>query len=121
MTNFLTPRLRQRGCYTQHPAQKQHQQMPPNHQHSTILNRFPWKKNAWAHGVMGLVAISGVTTHRPQLPPYRVRNIPRCISGWFKVGSRWLVNAYSSHPIHCGRGDNSTTKAWDHGGGQVGL
>ena len=24
----------------------------------------------------------------------------RSISGWFKVGLRWFVNAYSSHSIH---------------------
>ena len=35
--------------------------MPPNHQHSTTLNCFSWKRSAQAQGVTGLDAISGTT------------------------------------------------------------
>ena len=39
------------------------------------------------------------------MPPHiklhylHIGNKPHSISGWFKVGSRWLVNAYSSYSI----------------------
>jgi hypothetical protein len=50
--------------------------------------------------VMVLGAISGATSQWPPLPPFRVRNGLYFISGWFKVGLGWLVNAHSSRSIH---------------------
>ena len=47
-----------------------------------------------------LGVISGATSYRPPLPPRRVSNGLHSISGWFKVGLGWLVNAYCSHSIH---------------------
>ena len=49
---------------------------------------------------MVLGAISGATSQWPPLPSCRVGNMLHSISGWFKVGLGWLVNAYSSHFIH---------------------
>ena len=49
---------------------------------------------------MILGVISGATSQRPSLPSCRVGNGLHSISGWFKVGLGWLVNAYSSHSIN---------------------
>ena len=72
----------------------------------------------------GLGAISGTTTHWLPLPPYRVGNMLHSMSGRFKMGLGWLVNACSSHFIGGGgykptkprgsvpeiQGDNCTTE-----------
>ena len=47
-----------------------------------------------------LGAISGATSKRPPLPPSRVGNGFQFVSGWFKVGLGWFVNAYSGHFVH---------------------
>ena len=57
--------------------------------------------------MMVLGAISGATSYRPPGPPCRVGNMLHSISGWFKVGLGWLVNAYSSDSIHCRGGGSS--------------
>ena len=49
---------------------------------------------------MVLGVISGATSYRSPRPPCRVGNRLHSISGWFKMGLGWLVNAYSSHSIH---------------------
>ena len=54
----------------------------------------------WPHGVTDLGATSAP-------PPCRVGNGLHSISGWFKVGLGWLVNAYSSDSIHCRGGGSS--------------
>ena len=59
--------------------------MPPNQQHSTILNCSLWKMSVHAHGVTGLRAISGTTAYRLALPPNRVGSKLHSISGRFKV------------------------------------
>ena len=76
-------------------------------QHSITLNCSPWCSSAHVHIVTILGAISGAISHRPPLPPYKVRNHLHSGSGWFKVGLGWLVNAYSSHSIPGGEDGSS--------------
>ena len=52
---------------------------------------------AW---VVYLGVINGATSWRPPLPSCKVGNGLHYISGCFKVGLGWLVNAYSSHSIY---------------------
>ena len=68
------------------------------------LEPFPVEKECLGPRSDGLGAIIGVTTNWPPLPSYKVGNGLHSISGWFKVGLGWLVNAYFSHPYSQGGG-----------------
>ena len=74
---------------------------------SSTLNHCPWKRSVWVHGVIGLGAISGAAASQPSLPLYMVDNGSHCVSGRFKVGLGWLVNACSSHSIRRGKMDQA--------------
>jgi hypothetical protein len=83
--------------------------MPLNHPHSTTLNCSPWERSAWAHRVTVLGAISDANTYQTPIPPDKVGNKHHYISGRFKVGSWWLVNAYYSHPIPAPEGGGGSS------------
>jgi hypothetical protein len=61
------------------------------------LEPFPRCRSAEAHGVMVLGAVSGTTSYMSPLPPCRVDNGFRSISGRLQSGFR-----VSSHSIHRG-------------------
>jgi hypothetical protein len=75
--------------------------------------------------VAGTSVISGSTTYRPPLPPYRVGNGLHSIMGWFKVCLGLLVNACSSNFIHGEVGSfkptkpRGSTRAMMEGGGST--
>ena len=65
---------------------------------------FPIEKECLGPWSNALGANIGATAYQPPLPPYRVGSGLHFISGLFKVGLGWLVNAYSSYHIHMGGG-----------------
>ena len=70
---FSSARMILLECH-ESPAVKLTSCTPPDHRHSTILNRLLWERSAQAYRDMGLGAISDVTICQPPLPPYRVGN-----------------------------------------------
>jgi hypothetical protein len=77
------------------------------------------EKECLGHKVTGLSsigAICGATTFQPPILAHRVGNMLQYISGRFKVHSRWLVYAYSSHFIRrVGTVEAHTTKGVSYG------